>query len=174
MLPRSTTSSIRCSPYSGRAVGGLAASASTLAPGSRGFTPASQFNAHWIGWLACIALSRGNAYWPLHTVQAFSASWHLLCPRLTPAGWSKTIAGPSVPRGLWPAGTPRRSPGVSPWPVGAQPLDLRLWSLMDMDFVLSRALVRPQRLLSSFCPSARTFAPRFLQTAPHDVALALR
>src|SRR5262249_23275504 len=174
MLPRSTTSSIRCSPYIGRSVGCLAASASTLAPGSRGFTPASQLKANWIGWLSFITLSRGNAYWPLHTVQAFSATRHLLCPRLTPAGRSKPIAGPSVPGGLWPAGTPCRSPGVSPWTIGAQPLDLRLWSLMDMDFVLSRALVRPQRLLSSFCPSARTFAPRFLQTPPHDVALALR
>jgi hypothetical protein len=67
-----------------------------------------------------------------------------------------------------------RSPGVSPCTVDAQPLDLRLWSLMDMDFVPSCALVRPQRLLSSFCSSARTFAPRFLQTPPRGGALALR
>src|SRR5215467_13703240 len=29
-------------------------------------------------------------------------------------------------------------------------------------------LVRRSRLLSGFCPSTRTFAPRFLQTSPHD------
>src|SRR5262249_48893550 len=45
---------------------------------------------------------------------------------------------------------------------------------MDMDFVLSCALVRPQRLVSSCCPSARTFAPRFLQTSTRGDALALR
>src|SRR5262249_6487174 len=78
------------------------------------------------------------------------------------------------PSGLWPSGTPRRSPGVSSCTVDAQPLDLRLRSLMDMDFVPSCALVRPQRLLSSFCSSARTFAPRFLQTPPRGGALALR
>src|SRR5438093_12821256 len=78
------------------------------------------------------------------------------------------------PSGLWPSVTPRRSPGVSPCTVDAQPLDLRLWSLMDMDFVLSCALVRPQRLVSSLCPSARTFASRFLQSSPRGDALALR
>jgi hypothetical protein len=72
-----------------------------------------------------------------------------------------------------PAGTHRRSPGVSSCAFGAQPLDLRLWPLMDMDFVLSCALVRPQRLLSSFCSSARTWDTRFLQTSPHGDALAL-
>jgi hypothetical protein len=78
------------------------------------------------------------------------------------------------PSAVSPSRTPRRSPGVSPCTVDAQPLDLRLWSLMDMDFVPSCALVRPERLLSSFCSSARIFVPRFLQTTPRGVALALR
>jgi len=43
---------------------------------------------------------------------------------------------------------------------------------MDMDFVLSCALVRPQRLVSSFCSSARTCDTRFFQTSPHGDALA--
>jgi hypothetical protein len=174
MLPRSHISSIRGSPNIGRSLGCLAGSASTLAPGPRGFTPASQLKAPWIGWLSFIALSRGTAYWPLHTVRAFSACGHLLCRLLTPTVGSGTITGLSVPCRHWPTGTHRRSPGVSSCPVGAQPLDLRLWSLMDMDFMLSRALVRPRRLLSSFYSSARTFAPRFLQTPPRGDALALR
>jgi hypothetical protein len=85
---------------------------------------------------------------------------------------SRTIAGLSVPFRHYLDGTPRRSPGVSSCAFGAQPLDLRLWSLMDMDFVLSCALVRPQRLVSSFCSSARTCDTRFFQTSPHGDALA--
>ena len=174
MLPRSTISSIKCSPYMGRSGGCLAADASTLAPGSRGFTPASQLKANWIGLLSFIAFSRDNAYLPLPTVQAFGALMTPTMPSadscgvLTPHCWSVSPSGVSL------SGTPRRSPGVSPCTVDAQPLDLRLWSLMDMDFVPSRALVRPERLLSSFCSSARTFVPRFLQTTPRGVALALR
>ena len=37
---------------------------------------------------------------------------------------------------------------------------------MDMDFAVSSPLVRRSRLISGFCPSTRTFAPRFLQTPP--------
>ena len=37
---------------------------------------------------------------------------------------------------------------------------------MDVDFAVSRPLVRRSRLISGFCPSTRTFAPRFLQTSP--------
>ena len=85
---------------------------------------------------------------------------------------SRTIAGLSVPFRHYLDGTHRRSPGVSSCAFGAQPLDLRLWSLMDMDFVLSCALVRPQRLVSSFCSSARTCDTRFFQTSPHGDALA--
>ena len=39
---------------------------------------------------------------------------------------------------------------------------------MDMDFAVSRPLVQRLRLISGFCPSTRTFAPRFLQTPPRD------
>ena len=39
---------------------------------------------------------------------------------------------------------------------------------MDMDFAVSRPLVLRLRLISGFCPSTRTFAPRFLQTPPRD------
>src|ERR1700756_5457012 len=38
---------------------------------------------------------------------------------------------------------------------------------MDMDFAVSRPLVRYGRLLFGFCPSTRTFVPCFLQTPPH-------
>jgi hypothetical protein len=37
-----------------------------------------------------------------------------------------------------------------------------------MDFAVRCPLVRHWRLLSGFCPSTHTFAPRFLQTSPHD------
>src|SRR5438552_5622361 len=39
-------------------------------------------------------------------------------------------------------------------------------TLMDMDFAVSRPLVRCGRLLFGFCPSTRTFVPCFLQTPP--------
>src|SRR5207247_4781986 len=59
-----------------------------------------------------------------------------------------------------------RSPGVSSIAFGAQPPDLRFAPLMDMDFAIRCPLVRRLRLVSGSCPSARTFASRFLQTPP--------
>src|SRR5215471_8601878 len=41
-----------------------------------------------------------------------------------------------------------------------------LRTLMDVDFAVSRPLVRHSRLLSGFCPSTCTFVPCFLQTSP--------
>jgi hypothetical protein len=63
--------------------------------------------------------------------------------------------------------THSRPPGVSSIAFGAQPPDLSFASLMDMDFATSCPLVRRWRLISGFCSSACTFAPRFLQTPPH-------
>src|SRR6202035_1417 len=48
----------------------------------------------------------------------------------------------------------------------AQSPGLRFASLMDMDFAVSRPLVRRLRLVPGSCPSTRTFALRFLQTSP--------
>src|SRR5205823_11875509 len=62
--------------------------------------------------------------------------------------------------------TQGRSPGVSSAAFRAQSPDLRFAPLMDMDFAVSSPLVRHWRLISGFCPSTRTFAPRFLQTPP--------
>src|SRR5262249_42907360 len=67
----------------------------------------------------------------------------------------------------------RRSPEVSSTVFHAQSLNLRSASLMDMDFVVPRPLVRRSRLMFGFCSSAAAFAPRFLQTPPHGDALAL-
>src|ERR1700733_6831151 len=64
------------------------------------------------------------------------------------------------------AATRNRSPGVSSIAFGAQPPDLRFAPLMDMDFATRCPLVRRWRLVSGFCPSARPFVPRFLQTPP--------
>ena len=64
--------------------------------------------------------------------------------------------------------TRRRTPGVSSVAFRAQLPDLRFASLMNMDFASRCPLVRRWRLISGFCPSARTFAPRFLQTPPCD------
>ena len=62
--------------------------------------------------------------------------------------------------------TQSRSPGVSSAAFRAQSPNLRFAPLMDMDFAVSCPLVRHWRLISGFCPSTRTFAPRFLQTSP--------
>src|SRR5450759_2852862 len=43
-----------------------------------------------------------------------------------------------------------------------------LRTLMDMDFAVSRPLVRHSLLLVGFCPSTRTFALCFLQTPPRS------
>src|SRR6266446_6154603 len=64
--------------------------------------------------------------------------------------------------------TQDRSPGVISAAFRAQSPDLRFAPLMDMDFAVSSPLVRRWRLISGFCPSTRTFAPRFLQTSPRD------
>ena len=62
--------------------------------------------------------------------------------------------------------TRRRSPGVSSVAFRAQLPNLRFAPLMDLDFAISSPLVRRLRLISGFCSSTRTFAPRFLQTPP--------
>ena len=67
-----------------------------------------------------------------------------------------------------------RSPEVSSTAFRAPPPNLRSASLMEMDFAKPGPLARRSRLLFGSCSSARTFAPRFLQTPPHDDALALR
>ena len=66
---------------------------------------------------------------------------------------------------LSPLRTRSRS-GVSSTAFRAQPPDLRFAPLMDMDFAVSRPLVRHSRLISDFCSSTRTFAIRFFQTPP--------
>src|SRR5262249_53697778 len=50
--------------------------------------------------------------------------------------------------------------------------DLQPGPLMDVDFAVSCPLVRPGLPPSGFCTSGRGFATRFLQTPPHDDALA--
>jgi len=87
----------------------------------------------------------------------------LLCLMLTSALRSECLSTPAVPEV-----TQDRSPGVSSTAFRAQSPDLRSASLMDVDFAVSRPLVRRSRLLSGFCPSTRTFAPRFLQTSFAD------
>ena len=47
-----------------------------------------------------------------------------------------------------------------------------LRTLMDVDFAVSRPLVRHSRLLSGFCPSTRTFVPCFFRTRLAAIALA--
>jgi hypothetical protein len=67
-----------------------------------------------------------------------------------------------------------RSPEVSSTAFRAAPPNLRFASLMEMGFAKPGPLARRSRLLSGFCPSARTLAPRFLQIPPRGDALALR
>jgi len=75
-----------------------------------------------------------------------------------------------LPRGSLSSklGTRRRPPGVSSVAFRAQLPDLHVASLMDMDFAIRCPLVRRWCLISGFCPSTRTFAPRFLQTPPRS------
>jgi hypothetical protein len=69
--------------------------------------------------------------------------------------------------------TRSRSPEVSSTAFRAPPPNLRFAPLMEMGFAKPGPLTQRSRLLSGFCSSARTFAPRFLQTPPRDDALAL-
>src|ERR1022692_852815 len=85
----------------------------------------------------------------------------LLRPLLTSALRSDCLSTTSVARA-----TQDRPPGVSSAAFRAQSPDLRFASLMDMDFAVSRPLVRRSRLVPGSCPSTRTFARRFLQTSP--------
>ena len=70
--------------------------------------------------------------------------------------------------------TRSRSPEVSSTAFRAPPPNLRFAPLMEMGFAITGPLAQRSRLISGFCSSARTFAPRFLQTPPRDDALALR
>ena len=67
-----------------------------------------------------------------------------------------------------------RSPEVSSTAFRASPPNLRFAPLMEMGFAKPGPLAQRSRLISGFCSSARTFAPRFLQTPTHGDALALR
>ena len=67
-----------------------------------------------------------------------------------------------------------RPPEVSSTAFRAPPPNLRFTPLMEVGFAKPGPLAQRSRLISGFCSSARTFAPRFLQTPPHDDALALR
>ena len=70
--------------------------------------------------------------------------------------------------------TRSRSPEVSSTAFRASPPNLRFAPLMEVGFAKPGPLARRSRLLFGFYPSARTFAPRFLQTPPRGDALALR
>jgi hypothetical protein len=79
---------------------------------------------------------------------------------------TSTLRSGCLPAASVAAATQSRPPGVSSAAFRAQSPNLRFAPLMDMDFAVSSPLVRHWRLLSGFCPSTRTFAPRFLQTSP--------
>ena len=140
--------SVKCPSSIGRLDDGLARGNSALAPGPRGFTSVSQGKVPCWNWLPCslpmdpAATGRSLPFGPSVRV------WpHLLCPQLTSAVRSESLPRLSVHfRGTPLPRTHRRPPGVSSLSFGAQPLALRCWRLMDMDFVLSRPRVPPSRL----------------------------
>ena len=107
----------------------------------------------------------GSAYLFLH-LSVFGVPQYpcrrqdLLCPMLTSALRSGCLSTSSVT-----GATQDSSPGVSSTAFRAQSPDLRSASLMEVDFAVRCPLVRRSRLISGFCPSTRTFAPRFLQTS---------
>ena len=90
------------------------------------------------------------------------AAQRTICPLLTSASAVRTPCDALSSE----VGTRSRPPGVSSVAFRAQLPNLRFASLMNMDFATSRPLVQRSRLISGFCPSTRTFAPRFLQTPP--------
>src|SRR5262249_772454 len=184
-FPRSHTSSISCSAQAGRSGAGFATGGSVPwcpRPGAspRPFgTKASEY------WIFCrVPLMSCQSYLPLSIVWAFGPRFRLdlsvappfslgvppepcrqldlICPLLTSAPRSDDLTVASVACGRHETDLP----GVSSIAFGAQPPDLRFASLMDMDFATSCPLVQRWRLVSGFCSSARTFAPRFLQTPP--------
>lgn len=64
--------------------------------------------------------------------------------------------------------TQSRSPEVSTTAFRTQPPNLRRTRLMDMDFAVIGQLVPLPPPVFGFCPSARAFARRFLQTPSRD------
>ena len=92
---------------------------------------------------------------------------NLLCPLLTSALRSGCLSTSSVTEA-----TQDSSPGVSSTAFRAQSPALRSASLMEVDFAVRSPLVRRSRLITGFCPSTRTFAPRFLQTSLQTSNLA--
>ena len=92
---------------------------------------------------------------------------NLLCPLLTSALRSGCLSTSSVTEA-----TQDSSPGVSSTAFRAQSPALRSASLMEVDFAVRSPLVRSSRLITGFCPSTRTFAPRFLQTSLQTSNLA--
>ena len=94
----------------------------------------------------------------------------LLCPLLTSAARSMSLAGRSVRAH---ARTHGRSPEVNSTAFDARPPDLRFAPLMDMGLAVCCPLARHSRLRSGSCPSARVLASPFFQTSPRDVALGV-
>ena len=165
-LLRSHTSSMSWSSAAGRSVVRFAVSGSvpwrSAAEGSPRRSGAKA-RRNCVCWVFCRGpLMSRESYWPLPIVRAFDRSlrpcgpWlflpfrvsvsteqaggsRLLCPLLTSAFGSGHLTIPSVPRG-----TERRSPGVSLTAFTAALPDLQPWPLMDVDFAISRPLVRPR------------------------------
>ena len=184
---RSHTSSISCSAEAGLSGAGFATSGS--APwdcGVQGFTPTFRRQ----GQCNCLPsfLPRSTHELPVLLAAPNRSGLRpsfparpICCSAFRP--WSASLASPTAwptmpsadfcaavrsPRGSLSSerGTRRRPPEVSSIAFRAHLPDLRFASLMDMDFAIRCPLVRRWRLISGFCPSARTFAPRFLQTPP--------
>src|SRR5258705_2988741 len=109
-----------------------------------------------------LGLSVNSVFRPWSASLALPTTWPNM-PMLTSALRSDCLATASVAET-----TQSRSPGVSSTAFFALPPDLRSAYLMDMGFAVSCPLARRSRLVSGSCPSTRAFAPRFLQTPPHD------
>src|SRR6516225_3265251 len=182
---RLQTSSINCSVTAGFSGAGFATNGSVPWELPDGVSPRSTGSKASTYWICCrFPLMSRQAYLSLAIVRAFGHRFRLglsvappfgfgvphspcrrlrlLRPLLTSAARSDDLSAFSVAA----MATRGRSPGVSSIAFGAQPPDLRFAPLMDMDFVMRCPLVRRLRLVSVFCPSARTFASRFLQTPP--------
>ena len=111
-----------------------------------------------------LGLSVDSTFRSWSASRALPTTW----PTMPPADFCPAVRRPHghLSRHGFTVTTPSRSPRVSSPAVRARSPDLRFASLMDMDFAVSRPLVRRSRLVSGSCPSTRTYPPRFLQTPP--------
>ena len=166
---RSHTSSISSAADAGRSDTWVVVRASVPSGAAPRASPVLSAAKARLNWLFCrLARMRCTSYFPLLTVRAFGPT-----PTMPSADFCAAVS--ASPDALSPAvETRRRPPAISSTAVRTRPPNLRSASLMDLGFAVFCPLARRSPLVFGSCPSARAFAPRFLQTPRRRDALAVR